>query len=424
MKKLLLFAAMLLFISGTISCQDNGGDPVGPDVPTKTGQVKISLSTVGAFNGGGAAQQYSARAAGDVSLEEIKVEIYNAEGSVVKRWEKANEIPEFFSLNVGAGYKIVAYNRELQSLAFDAPCYRGEQTFDVKTGQIVPIDLVCKLNNMMVSINLSQAFLVYFGSDYEIIIRNEDYVTEGDPQLVLLPGESRACYLKVAPFKVIIKAKGLSQVKEISTVQAQDHHIIDVDLVPIGSVNVKLKIDTSVNNKNVGIIVPGEDEDLGNGGKPKPDNPGGGEGGESFPSIEGLGFNIDRPLTLSTARDFDGEVCKVPVKALVSAEGEIDSLRVRIDSPSLGMDLLEPMFGGDTFDLANLDEKSRENLIMVGLLKESDVINGSKEFLFNVTGFMSLLPVPEEPAYHKFHITLVDKKGNKITKILTVDRVE
>lgn len=410
MKKYFLLATMAMMM---LACAENGEDPKPGPVPDKNqGQLSLSVNKSGSFE---IVLSSDMQRAANVDVTQFKVEIYDAANHLVKSWEQAAQMPELQNLNVGT-YKIVAYNAQLQPVAFENPYYYGEKSFEIAVGKITPVDLTCKLGNMMVSVNYSENFLAFYGDDYKVIIENDSYILPGDPQLIFLPGDLRPGYAKVAPFKITIKAGGKTQVRTIETVRAQDHHIIAVDVKPIGNASVHITIDNTTNNNDIGIIVPGDDEDLGNGGKPKPEDP----TDQTFPTIKGVGFNIKNALVISTATDIVNGVCIKPVKAIVTAKDKIQNLIVRIDSPDLGPELLDPMFGGDSFDLANLPENVRAGLIELGLIKQSDVINGAESFTFDVTGFMTLLP--ENTIYHKFHITLIDYKGQKEEVTLSINR--
>lgn len=410
MKKYFLLLAMSMMI---IACGKTPSDIKPGPVPDKDqGQLSLSIGKSGSFE---IVMSSDMQRAADIDITNFKVEIYDLANQLVKSWDQASKMPELQNLNVGT-YKIVAYNTDLKPVAFENPYFYGEKTFEIAVGKVTPVDLTCKLSNMMVSIQYSENFLSFYGDDYKVIIENDSYIVPGDPQLIFMPGDIRPGYTKVAPFKITIKAGGKTQVRAIETVRAQDHHVVFVDIKPIGNASVLITIDKTTNNNDIGIIVPGDDEDLGNGGKPKPDNP----TEETLPTIKGVGFNIKNALIISTTTDIENGVCVKPVKAIVSAKDKIQNLIVRIDSPDLGPELLNPMFGGDSFDLANLEDGVRVGLIELGLIKESDVINGSDSFTFDVTGFMTLLP--ENTIHHKFHITLIDYKGQKEEVVLSINR--
>ncbi|UVV57366.1 hypothetical protein NXW60_10070 [Bacteroides fragilis] len=72
---------------------------------------------------------------------------------------------------------------------------------------------------------------------------------------------------------------------------------------------------------------------------------------------------------------------------------------------------LEEILGGDGVD------QGGDGL---GLIDPSDPIEGKQEFVFDISGFMTMLPAFGN-YQHYFTIKIVDEKNNTIEKKLTVE---
>ncbi len=425
MKNFFLIAVALIAALVVGSC----GNKPGVDEPGKTpdpflGKVQLSMSVEGEYE---VVQSTKSDDLLSIDLDDFKVVIYNAQGTVVAEWAKYSEMPEFIELTQAEAYKIVAFNSELQTLAFDAPYFSGEATFDIVRDQITPVDITAKLGNAMITITPTQEFKTYYGDNYRFIIRNDEYILPGDPELIFMPNETRSGYVKPAPFSLIIETGSTTQTRIIENVNAQDHHKFNINVVAVGAAGVSLSVDRTTNDKDLEVVIPGGEEDLGNGGMPKPEpevtpDPEDPEdpGVITAPDVQLEGLNIDEVITVSDATDIVDGVCIKTLRALVTAQEGIKSLVVRIDSPDLPLSLLEPMFGGDSFDLANLTPELHMGLAQLGLITEDAVIKDQKSFSFEITSFMSLLPV--NSVHHKFHVTVVDNKDNSVVKTLSVSR--
>jgi hypothetical protein len=216
--------------------------------------------------------------------------------------------------------------------------------------------------------------------------------------------------------------------EQITEVSPRDWHHIKLTVNPIGQGALNIVVNTETTNVDHNYEIPTDDEDLGLGGdptEPEPENPGGPEepgepDPETPPVVQGDGFDIDQVVTI-TDGDIVGGVSTVPVKVAVTAEeGGIQKLSVQIAMSTGDLQgLVEMMFGGDSFDLANVSGKPREAVESLGLLQAGQEIKGLTEFSFDVTAFMPLLA----PGVSNFSIVVEDEKGNTTTKVLSVNRV-
>ena len=110
-----------------------------------------------------------------------------------------------------------------------------------------------------------------------------------------------------------------------------------------------------------------------------------------------------------------------PLEIIVklNASETIGHVNVQIEAgDDLFGDAIKMMFGeAGTFDLAESGEY-KETLTSLGFPVEEQVV-GKTELDFVITQFTPLLRNFPSEKPHKFHITLIDRKGQSVSKTLT-----
>lgn len=414
MKRILFFITVFLSAVSIISCSTDVTEAGGDS--TIIGKVSFSnVQITGDYQRTEA--EITTYAVAEPDPANFALSIYDANGTEVKSWASFAEVDPVIGLGIG-NYRAVATLGTNESVAFDAPYYRGEQEFTVDPDRTSVVNLTATCANMKLTVNYSTKFLEHFGNDenLKIAVISDDYNTDTDsPKVEFKKDNVKPIYLKPAPFRILVSTSSQSHYQfAVTEVAPANHYIVTLDVKEVGSVAPSLEVDLTTNDIKIEIEVPTDEEDLGNGGEERPDGP----EDDGTPYIVGEGFDIDKTLTLTDA-DISGGT---PVKVSINAQKGIGSLVVRIDSPDLGMELLNPLFEGDSFDLANPTELQSQNLVTLGILSAGQVVKGATQFNLDVTGFMGLLPVNAIP--HKFHVTLTDTEGNTVNKILEVSRVE
>ncbi len=417
MKKVFVsfMVALSVLTLGVTSCK-NGGEVINKSTKG-IGKLKLNVSTDGKDY-----VEVTKTTGGDINTDEFGILIKDASGETVNSWEHFADVDEIIGLKNG-DYSVEASSGEMPSAAWDAPHYSGQQNFSIVPEQITAVNLICALDNAKVTLEYTQEFKDYFQGDFEVRLVNDDYTSENTP-IVFTASETRSAYIKPQRFELLFtSSKAPSHATVIETVNPKDHHIVTFNVKPVGDAMLNVTVDVTTNDINMDLEVPTDEEDLGNGGN-MPDEPGEGDVDPTPAdiSVTGMGFDIDQPLVISDAADFENGTCTKPVQVdLVASEG-IDQLWVEIDSPDLSEELLNAAIGAKKFDIANAPDNIRNNLILFQVIKETDVIKGATSFVFDVTAFMSLLPV--NSITHDFHITLVDSQGNTVNKTLSISRTE
>lgn len=419
MKKLFLLTSVLSLFFAMTSCE--GGVKTTNTDPDNVGKLRLSFSTDETFDvKSTTSDEY------DYSVDDFEVTIYSASGDIYQQWDKASDIDEIIGLETGS-YTIEVTSGEMEACAWNKPHFYGEDSFYIEPDNITAVDVECFIDNAKISIEYTDAFKTYFATDpFKIYVSNED---SEDGAFYFESTTTQSLFVKPMRTVLVLNSEiAPSTMKIIDPLNAREHYIVTYDVSPVGSATISISVDVSTVDKDLTFEVPTDTEDLGNGGNMpdvgEPDtDPSDPDENQYVLKVEGSGFNIDETLYLSASEDIDGDVCKVPVIIQMTAEAGIESLVVTIDIPQMGDDFLTAAIGATTFDLANLSDEIRANLIQFTLLKEDDVIKGATYFEFDVTNFMPLL-VGDLVNTNTFSFVLTDAKGNSISKAVSIAFVE
>ncbi len=437
MKKIILIAtAAVLTLFG---CQKEGYESKLPD---GKGAVSIALERSGEFT-------IPVIKSEDVSVDGFYVRILKGE-VVVSSFNRYSDVPSSVELTPGV-YTIEAGSHRNDPAAFDQPIFYGSGEFTVAAGKILPVNVVCTLQNMKVTVGYTEKFGREMMENFEVA------VTNGTGNLVftktIIDNGSSGYF---SPGSLTIKLNGYRKVTgeeilhtiEIPDGKAQDHFILDFDAVETGEIDLGVSgndciiLDWSVNNKNHGVIIPGEGEEIlpDEGGNQGGGNGGGTEGGENppvgpveeyLPTITGDG--IGTPVEISkTASDEELEAIVVEINISTLNNKTIEDILVTItsdpeelQSAAAAMGLSGTFSIVDFSDAGGTDRKSL--LIELGLINDPavDPIKGVKsEHLFPISKFMSALAAVAEPGICNFNVKVIDSEGKEASADCVVKIVQ
>lgn len=239
-------------------------------IVTKSGlQLKISTESNGYVD-----KVVKSQEAADINS--FLVTIAKKDGKFSQTWTYG-EMPSLVELSTGE-YTVTVASPDTAPAAWDAPAYGGTKDFAIVGGVVTPVDLVCTLQNMKNSVYCSQHFMDQL-STFEVKISNADghlvwsseevgiYTDNGDGSKTIVKEPAKHAYFTVNPLSINIDGyreldNTTANLKyEIKDVAARDHHIIFLDAYVTGQSAVTLSIDTSVNDRNVDLLLPGIDPD-------------------------------------------------------------------------------------------------------------------------------------------------------------------
>jgi len=182
-KSLLVF---LLISLALISCRKDPSEPI-----EETGQIHIEIgSNIRILEMDGGFKTNPA-------LEDFKVDIFNADGSIAMSFHSIAEMPDTIELAVG-DYYVQAYSDNDLPAEFDNPYYFGEShLFTVEPNQHLSVEVNCVLSNTVVSVfysdNVVNSFL-----NYSTLVASEF------GSLLFSETELRKGYFRTSPLEITV----------------------------------------------------------------------------------------------------------------------------------------------------------------------------------------------------------------------------
>lgn len=400
----------------------------------------------------------------DVNIGEFIVEFYKVtdEETVINIAEEEpvymftyKKMPEIVTLPAGVSYRVVAYFGANGEAAWNSPYYEGQsEMFSVEPDQIVDSlePIVCKLSNVMVSVNFDESLKAVMSEDSEVSVK----IGEHGNGLEFNKNSKGSGFFKyveeshtlTATFDGTVNGERLVETKTYSDVAPGVHYNITFRLhTPnaSGSGNLSADIEGEENkgftiqagvtledltgdglvnfNPETEIILggdeiilppsegddePGNGEDPGNGDDPNtPDEPVAGSGPTVTPYMpEGAEGHL---VDLNAVNDSNGLVCAFKIES--TAENGFTQFEVDIISDGLTKQELTS-FGLDShLDLVN------PGSLATGLSGLGFPINvgGSKGENFDITTFMALLG--SFKGLHTFKLTIGDANGTTVVNL-------
>lgn len=418
MKRFLVITAVLL-AGVLLGCQkadlENG----------QTGGISLSLVPEGEF----------VKSAENVDVNSFFVNIYKG-NTVFKSFANYSEVPSTIDMAPGK-YRMEAGSPNKSKAAFNQPVYYGSQEIIVEPAEITPVNLVCGLINVKVTIKCTETFLAAINDDFEVVVANgtdanlrfnkshidnneSGYFLEASTLTFTLNGTKKENGAEVTHTIVVDKIK------------ARDHIVITFEMeapVTTGELvmtNGGIFIDYKVNPKEESVLIPGVGEDNGGGDNGGDDDNGGGDDNETYPPLI-TGDGINAPVYFTLAEANANPVVDVLLKTQKGKS--IKDVWVKIDSPTLTDEFLSGMaLGGSEFSIVNFsddekDQTRKSALESLGLIDPSKPIAGASETTFSIGGFMGMLISIATPGdQHKFIITVIDSDNISATATCTVIR--
>lgn len=357
----------------------------------------------------------------DVNVDNYTLVVTNTETQEEAARGKVSELKNENGkvvLPLGEGsYAVTAYNYEGENVTVsERPYFKGEQTFSVKKGIATNVDLTCKLACVEVSIGLTSSFEEAFKDDYSVIVDNRDGATQifdksslGKKYYFQVPERQNSLNASIKATSVegnFIELK--ATIQKPSDAEGSESYLAGGD-----SFNIQLTEDGSTDSYiSIGIIVDLTFTEVGETIKipvdniiyEGPDTPGegGGEEPEASITFEGL------PATYTCTHGNDTIAGLQDVHIL--APNGIKHLNVTISGE------IAAMLGGvglpKTFDICNMDDGLKENIIGLGLVTGEEYIQlhagTCTKFIFKLGGLLVLIPKVVTSGSSTFNLAVSD----------------
>lgn len=333
-------------------------------------------------------------------------------------------------------YNITAVSPDTAPAAFGQPVFKGASSFDVKTGEVTSVSLVCTLDNMVVTLETTSSFeneLV----DYTVFIDNGLGTLIWDKEDVV---NNLAGYFSVAPLHITVHgfrfiddtAPAAVFEGNISNVAPKDHHHIILDAVNTGAVGgIDIKVDYSTNDIFSGFEVPGFPEEGIPGGE---EGTGGDDDEPGDDVIEGLELNWPANPTLATYPlkasyynkgdlDPDGVAYEFgEVDLFIEADNAIAGFIVKITSPTEAFISEVQKIAGATMDNGAivLDLLNEETAAAMTFLPTGDQLKDKTYVEFPLGELLPMITffAPADGSVHKFEMIVTDGAGQVLSHTL------
>ncbi len=307
--------------------------------------------------------------------------------------------------------------------AWQGPVYGATETFNIYAAKVTALNVVCTLQNMKVSVNLSESFKAELAT-YEIVVMARDGVdNEGNDVMRTVTwteedvAAEKEAYFPVTPFSLSLKAfraldgTPVQYKTNINDAEARSHYVFNIDVDQTGQAKSMISIDYTVNNVPKDILVNGFEEIP----VDRPEEPGTGEetpgtpqDGEAAPTA-----------AWATNPDFTPVI---PVEGLdvtieISAPGKIKTFVVEVSENF--ETLIAMVTGGPVYmDLIGNTEL-QANFADLGIeLPTGDQLLNQTQVTFPLSAFVSII-AGMDPADYVFILKLEDQLGQKLEKTVT-----
>lgn len=416
-----IFSALAIATCLMSSCRDNWTPTEETD-----GVGQLRMEAIDVTN----AETIVKRAGFDVS--DFIVSVNDAEGKTLQQW-KFSQMPEIVTLPVGDNYSVEVISHNQEKAAWDAPYFKGSsEKFSISKNRLTNVGTVtCKLSNIKVSVKFSDDLKNLMEDDCKVTVLAND---EG--RLEFTKDETRSGYFQaitgsstlIATFSGTIRGNYEEIRKVYSDVEAGQHRIITYSIkggdttVPDETGNVSIADGINIDMSTVDETIEGNvavDEDVIQGDRPGQEDPEGPDTPDNPDDPKDELFTFDTTISLTEANEaIEGGDYSIKIHSI----NPLSNLKVLIDSENfLNEEFLESINLAKEFDLANLTPELAAQLGPDGFgFPIGDDVVGQTDVTFDLSPFIPLLNICETPnEIHKFHLTVIDNKGNSKTIVLT-----
>lgn len=369
------------------------------------------------------------KSSADVNVDEFVVSIQKKDGKFSDTWTYA-ELPSLVELSSGE-YNVTVTSPQTEPVAWEQPSYAATKDFAIVNGTVTPVDMVCTLQNMKNSVYCSQHFIDQL-TNFNVKIANEDgflvwtadqvgVYTEENGVKTITREPSKRAYFSVK--ELDINVDGYREIDgttahltyEINNVAPRDHHIIYLDAYVTGQASMTLRIDASVNDKNMDIVLPGIDPEDSNidddiqvgWGEPEGDQPVIPDPSADVPYVEWPANPDFAKMDIVAGMD---------VELMVYAPAKIKGFVVKVSENFLpAIQMLVP--GADCLDLIG-DPAAIEAL--GSMLPVGEQLLGKTEVEFSLSKLVPLIAsVGNQGEDYVFTLEVIDEKGQQLTQSVT-----
>lgn len=309
-------------------------------------------------------------------------------------------------------YTVSVTSGSTEKAAWDQPIYGATKEFTIVENVVTPIDLVCRLTNMKVTVKLSDIFLQELKSWSVVVTGAYD---DGDASLTWSSGdgdqtaiEAKEGWFAVGPLTVVVQgvrnndgSDAARVTAEITDVAAADHHILNINARVTGDVNFSeggITVDTGVNEKPVDIEIPGFDETP----VEDPDEP-------EDPVIAAPSMTWPTNPTFETKDIVDG----LDVTLNISVPGKIETFVVHVSENF--QPLVSIITTGNVPYLDLINDQAVIDMLKGAIPALADGLYGQTDVTFSLSSLIQLITSVGTPGQdYVFTLSLTDQLGQEL----------
>ena len=354
---------------------------------------------------------------------DFPVNIYNAQGEKVLSYEAASLIPEKVTMEVG-NYTVESNTPGIIRKTMTEPYYRGVESMEILKGVTTNAEVICKMQNSLISISYGSDFREVFTS-WEITVSdnidtNYGFTHNSGSSIYLYFGEEGAKELTINFRGVTTEGSTIASRSKLTKNQADESYDDDrenftggdalkLNFTPTEATDGKItgigiNADVVFEETTTDVIVevidkPGLEE---GGGTEEPIDPTPGED-------NAITLNLPADMTVSGVTD------PALGNTYIKADNGLKSIKVKISSTSDEMiSSLQDLSAGYGVDfIAGAEVVENQNLVnlFTSLNQTLSVPNeGDKEYTFPIGNFFKLLVFLAGD--HTFDLIITDMSGN------------
>lgn len=318
-------------------------------------------------------------------VSEFALKLVSADGSFSRAWDSLADFDPAEKIPVGT-YTMSAYYGNLEEEGFDKPYYLGQSDVAVRYRENTPVDILCTLANVKVTVEYSDAFKKYF-ADYATTI----HAAEGD-YIKFEKEETRAAYVK--PGKITIqtylkKQNGIESTFEpaaIENAQPRQHYRIKLDIADNAAGEAQLSISFDETTETQPIAIDISDEVM----------------VAPAPSFLPAGFEPGTPLEVKENSYPDNRQANISL----TAKAGLSACTLTTSSACL-----ESEGWPREIDLVNLSSENRALLSRLGLKLKGFTEMGSKMGFIDFAELFAHLHTLDGSDQHTFTLSAKDMYG-------------
>lgn len=250
-KRLVLFFILGISLCVLSSCEQENNNPrIGKgnfNLSLKTNNEVIPVLRSSAENKSTTPQ-----------AQDFAITLTNEDGSLSKTWSTVDNIPPDGSYDVG-NYTIKAVYGTLEEEGFDTPYYHGESQFTIRDQETTPVEVLCTLGHVKLTLKYTEAFTKYF-TDYQTTI-----TTAGGKDILFTKDETRDAYVRPGNISMKMKLTKPNGVTanfapaKITNATARQHYIVTFDITEsVGAAILTIVFDNQTEVEPITIDVSDE----------------------------------------------------------------------------------------------------------------------------------------------------------------------